>query len=271
MSEDKEIGAQRRVGSVRHAAAILRHLEEIGAGAGVNSISRSLDISPSSCFNLLKTLTDEHLVDFDKATKLYSLGPAAVALGRRALDPQGAFELVRQRLEALADKHQATMGLWRPRRGDQFILVGYADSAAAFRIHLTVGQRLPNATGAAGRCILAFSGLDEAAIYRQIAVVKWGDPPEPAKYVAELDVVRERGWAIDEGQFLRGVTTIAAPAFGRTGSAEYIVTATSFTGQHPPERLAAIAEDLRATGAWLASRLFSTMTAVRKKDPRAKR
>lgn len=264
MTENSEDAAQRRVGSVRNAAAILRHLQEIGAGIGVNAIARALRISPSSCFNLLKTLVDETLVDFDSATKQYSLGAGAIVLGRRALDPYGAFELVRQRLEAMADKHQVTVGLWRPRRGDQLVLVGYADSAAAFRIHLTVGQRLPIASGAAGRCVMAFSDFDSAAIRRSLEKVKWAEVPNPKKYIADLEMIRQRGYAIDEGQFIKGVTTLAAPGITPAEAIEYIVTATMFTGQYPHDRMLLISEDLRATAGWLVERLFGN-TGTRRK------
>ncbi|MBM4232017.1 MAG: IclR family transcriptional regulator [Gammaproteobacteria bacterium] len=264
MTKHSQDAAQRRVGSVRNAAAILRYLQEIGAGIGVNAIARTLRISPSSCFNLLKTLVDETLVDFDNETKRYSLGTGAIILGRRALDPYGAFELVRQRLESMADKHQVTVGLWRPRRGDQLVLVGYADSAAAFRIHLTVGQRLPIASGAAGRCVMAISPLDSGAIRRWLDKVKWAEAPNPKKYLAELDAVRQRGYAIDEGQFIKGVSTLAAPGVTPVGAIEYIVTATMFTGQYPHERMLLIAEDLRATAKWLVERLFDNTNTIRK-------
>lgn len=255
-AEEKE-APQRRVGSVRDAIAILRHLESLeGAAAGVNRIARALDIGPSSCFNLLKTLVDEHFVDFDQTTKLYSLGPGAIALGRRALDPSGAFALIRQRLEAFSDRHQATTGLWRTRRGDQFILVGFAESAAAFRIHLSVGQRLPNATGAGGRCVMAFSQLDDAAIRRRFNTVKWGSTPDFDTYLAEVKETRSTHWAIDVGHFLRGVTTIAAPSLNANGTPEFVVAATVFTGQYPRDRLEAIAKDVRAQADWLAARLF---------------
>jgi DNA-binding IclR family transcriptional regulator len=247
---------QRRVGSVRDAIAILRHLERIGGGEGVNRIARSLDLSPSSCFNLLKTLVAEQFVDFDDATKLYSLGPGAIALGRRALDPAGAFELFRPRLEALADKHSVTAGLLRLRRGEQLILVGLAESPAAYRIHMSPGQRLPAATGAGGRCVMAFSHLDEASVRRRFDAVKWADPPPFETYIAEVEAARVDGWAIDEGHFLTGVTTIAAPCLNASGAPEYVVTATLFTGQHPQERLLAIAEEVRAQADWLATRLF---------------
>lgn len=258
-AESSGADGQRRVGSVQNAAAILRHLEAIGIGVGVNPIARALDLSPSSCFNLLKTLADEQLVDFDRATKLYSLGPGAITLGRRALDPRGSFELIRQRLEALADRYQVTAGLWRPRRGDQFTLIGYAECAATFRIHLTVGQRLPSAAGAGGRCIMAFSKLSDQAVLRRIDEVKWGDAPDPGAYLADLELVRKRGWAIDDGRFIRGMSTLAAPAL-RNDSVEFILSATMFTGQIEPARVQTLADELVANGKWLSARLFGPGT-----------
>lgn len=250
---------QRRVGSVRDAIAILRHLESLEGAAGVNRIARALDLGPSSCFNLLKTLVDEQFVDFDQNTKLYSLGPGAIALGRRALDPIGAFELIHQRLEAIADRHSMTIGLSRPRRGEQLVLVGLAESAAAFRIHLSVGQRLPIAGGAGGRCMMAFSELDDSEIRRRFNTVKWGKQPDFKSYLAEVRKTAERHWAIDEGNYIAGVTTVAAPCLNTNGTPAYVITATMFAGQHPRDRLETIAKDIRTQAEWLATRLFKVV------------
>ena len=258
MAEDAEIARvpQRRVGSVKDAITILRYLDSRETPVGVNQIARDLDLSPSSCFNLLKTLVDEQFVDFDGMTKLYSLGSGSITLGRRALDPKGTFEMVRERLEALADRRSVTAGLWRPRRGDQLILIGFAESAAAFRIQLSVGQRLPIATGASGRCVMAFSQLDEAEIRRRFAAVKWGQTPDFKAFLSDLAEARANHWAIDESNFVKGVTTVASPCLGPEGTTEYVVTATMFTGQYPRGRLEQIADELRGQAEWLRARLF---------------
>ena len=78
-AEKKEQGAP-KVGSITHAFAILRHLSTATAPEGVTTIARSLGISPSSCFNILKTLAAEEYVDFNPQTKAYTLGWAPVVL-----------------------------------------------------------------------------------------------------------------------------------------------------------------------------------------------
>jgi DNA-binding IclR family transcriptional regulator len=254
--EEREQSAQRRVGSVKAAVAILRHLVRTGSAMGVNALARALDISPSSCFLLLKTLVDERLLDFDPVSKLYSLGPGAIALGRGAIDPAGSFALVRTKLEELAVAHDATVGLWRLRLAEQLIVVGFAESTATTRIHITVGHRVPIAAGAAGRCALAFSRSDPQSIAGRLAAVRWANTPDLQTYVKDLEKVRERGWAIDEGGFLQGVTTIAAPVLNAEGLLELCLTATTFIGQHDAARQQLIAMGLQDIGRWLSERLF---------------
>ena len=88
-----------RVGSVTSTIAILRLLATVDQPIGVNAIARRLELTPSSCFNILKTLVEEDFVNCDPETKAYSLGGGVIAIARRALDPAEAFELVRARAE----------------------------------------------------------------------------------------------------------------------------------------------------------------------------
>ncbi|ATE64703.1 IclR family transcriptional regulator [Rhizorhabdus dicambivorans] len=254
--EEREKAAQRRVGSVKAAISILRHLEKTGSAMGVNALARALDISPSSCFLLLKTLADEQFLDFNPATKHYSLGPGAIALGRSAIDPAGSFALARTKLEEVAAAHDVTVCLWRLRLSEQLIAVGVAESVATTRIHITTGHRLPIAAGAAGRCALAFSKSDAQSIVARMASVRWANTPDLETYMHDLEKTRERGWAIDEGDFLHGVTTVAAPVLNKQGLPELCLAATMFNGQHDSARQQLIAKSLQEVGSWLSERMF---------------
>src|SRR3546814_3311432 len=59
------------VGAVVNAAAILRHLGASEEPQGVTAIAQALSLSASSCFNILRTLAAEDLVEFDSRRKLY--------------------------------------------------------------------------------------------------------------------------------------------------------------------------------------------------------
>jgi len=252
--EDGQAGP--RVGTVATTIAILRLLSKVGQPIGVNAIARRLDRSPSSCFNILKTLMAEGFVEVDPETKAYSLGSGMIAIARRALDPNATFELLRNRIEDFAGKRSLTMGLWRVLRRSRIMLVGYVASATSMRIHLTVGQRLPWLIGGAGRCIAATTNLPKGQIADEFAKLRWQEPLSLESYLEQVELARQRGWGLDEGYFVRGVTTIATPIVDSSGTVRYCLVATMFAGQHPRESFDGIAKEMQDISAW-ASRSLS--------------
>src|SRR3546814_3412852 len=96
------------VGAVVNAAAILRHLGASEELQGVTAIAQALSLSASSCFNILRTLAAEDLVEFDSRRKLYSLGLGLYDIARQSLSRSEPFALARTRLQDLADRYSLT-------------------------------------------------------------------------------------------------------------------------------------------------------------------
>ena len=59
---------------VVNAVRILRYLTHTGAPERAADIARHLSINPSTCFNILRTLVAEDVVDFNGRSKTYSAG-----------------------------------------------------------------------------------------------------------------------------------------------------------------------------------------------------
>lgn len=226
------------VSSVVHALKILRHLSEAKEAEGVSAIGRQLGISPSSCFNLLQTLVAEEFASFDPARKTYSIGPELARLARRreAGDPVVAAAL--PHIEQLAARYSVASGLWRLAESRRLVLVAVAESDVATRLHMTPGQRLPRLIGAIGRCVAAYAGLSEKQLAAEFARLRWERPPTLGRYKREIAAVPKRGWAIDEGDFMRGLTTIAAPIKDSRGAVRYCIANTLFTGQFDADEIA---------------------------------
>jgi IclR family transcriptional regulator, acetate operon repressor len=233
------------VSSVVQAMAILRHLGSLSGGAGVTDIARATGINPSSCFNVLRTLLLGEMVGFDPATKHYTLGSGAVALARRALGRDALVRLARAPMAALAERHDVAVGLWRVTERDRLILIELAESAAATRIHMMVGQRQPAAAGAAGRAVLAARDIGSDGIVAAYAGVRWRHAPGEAAFVAQVQDARTRGWAEDHGNINHGIATVAAPVTSRTGEVRFVLSASTFSGSESEEGLAAIGAVLR--------------------------
>lgn len=239
------------VGSVVHAIAILRYLGPVPDGRGVNAIARDLGISPSSCFNLVKTLAAERLLLFDPATKRYALGPGIAELAQPSRG-ENILSAAAPAMRDIADRFDVACGLWRLAASERLILVALSESVAATRIHMVVGQRQPLYAGAAGRAVAAATGASHSSIAAGIAAVRWQENPDIEHYVTELETTRRRGWALDRDQLLRGVTSVAATIGTADGAARFVLSCTMFSGQHGDDMISAIGEATREAAGQLS-------------------
>jgi DNA-binding IclR family transcriptional regulator len=228
------------VGSVVNALAILRHLAT-AEPLGVNALARVLGLSPSSCFNILKTLVAEGFAEFDPETKTYRLGTAPGRLFGSGADLADWTRAMRDALAQLAQEFSITCGLWEVRAG-RLVLVEVAESPLATRIHLTLGQRLPAHIGAMGRCIAARERLSLEEVAAIVSELRWQAPPTPERYYRDMRQAVARGWSVDEGNYLRGVTTVAAAVGDPAGRVRYCLTSTLFSGQFASAEITRIGE-----------------------------
>jgi DNA-binding IclR family transcriptional regulator len=232
------------VGALAAGLKLLRHLARLQAPAGVSQLARDLDLNPSTCFNLLKTLVHEELVNFDPATKTYRIGLGLVAMARGALEPASYAKLVRPHLEAIAARHRVTATLWQRMGEDRVVLVDRADNDSAMRVHMNIGQRLPMYIAALGRCMAASSGMTQAALRKQFARLRWQDAPSFDTYWKQVEQARARGFAVDEGHYVRGVTTVSSAVAGPQGAPVMAISAVGFSAQFKGAELRALCEDL---------------------------
>jgi DNA-binding IclR family transcriptional regulator len=244
------------VGSVVQAIAVLRHLGSLERPQGVTAIAGRLGLSPSSCFNILKTLAAEELATFDPETRAYGLGPGAIELARAALGRDEVARVARSGMDRIAADHDVAVGLWRLGGGDRLTLTALAESEASARIHLVIGQRQPAVAGATGRAVLAARAVSDDEIREACRIVRWQHAPKPADYVAQVREARNCGWAIDIDQIIRGMTTVASTIADEEGRVRFCLSASTFTGRETPQRIAAIGETVRVAAAGIARSIY---------------
>jgi DNA-binding IclR family transcriptional regulator len=233
-----------RVGAVANAIAILKSLGQI-APAGVNALARSAGVSPSSCYNILKTLVSEGLVEFDLVRKTYSPGAGLYALVPPSDDGRAVFARYAPLFERFAERHAATVALWRVVASERLVLVGFAENSQATRIHMTVGQRLPMLAGAGGRCIASALRLSVAETEERFARLRWDNPPSFRAYLRQLADTRRQGWALDDGAFLAGITTVSVAILDSRKHPTFLIGASFFRGQRPDSEFARIGGELK--------------------------
>jgi DNA-binding IclR family transcriptional regulator len=92
-----------------------------------------------------------------------------------------------------------------------------AAQGAGFQLNVQVGSRFPALISATGRCIAAWGNYSPAELEPRFAKLRWEEPPSFAEWQAQVAETREQGFGIDEGNYIAGVTLVAAPVWKGVG------------------------------------------------------
>ncbi|QDY70277.1 IclR family transcriptional regulator [Qingshengfaniella alkalisoli] len=209
--EDPPQTTKRQVPAVTRAVAILRFLARSNVPVGVNPIARELELVPSTCLHILRVLQDEGLVEFDSHAKRYSIGIGILPLARAALRKNTFATMIQPHLSDLSSRFGVTTIATQIAEPRQMVVIALSQSSLPFRLQVDLGSRFPLLISATGRLFAAFSDLNEHDLAAEFKKLVWDHPPSFGEWRTEVDAARTRGYAIDEGTYISGVTVVAVP------------------------------------------------------------
>jgi DNA-binding IclR family transcriptional regulator len=245
----------RQVPAVTRAVAILRLLGRSEGPLGLNAIARALELVPSTCLHILRVLVAEELVAFDRETKRYHLDAGLLTLARSALRGTGFAELAQPELDRLSRRHGVTAIGVQVVELEHIVVVAISRSDHAVRLHVDIGSRFPALLSAPGRCIAAFGGHSWRALERHFRALRWDRPPALEAWRADVETTRVDGYAVDEGDYLKGVTVIAAPVRAVAGAVSHVVVLVGVIEQVREIGVEALARELAAVADGLSRKL----------------
>ncbi|WP_137822498.1 IclR family transcriptional regulator [Pseudomonas sp. D(2018)] len=241
---------------VVNAIRILRHLSQAGAPERSVDIARLLSINPSTCFNILRTLVMEDVVDFNPMSKRYSAGLGLARLVGQLVTQGQRVQLVKPLLQEFAARMRVTITLWQRMGADRIVIVSSAASPTDVRIDMAEGQRFPMLMGASGRLFSTQLDLYTSEFEAIYEGIRWARPLPIETYREEVRLAAERGWAIDDGYFSVGILAVAAPVYSPEGAIDYTVSAVMFRGQRDDEGIRELAGAITEFCSELADVLF---------------
>jgi DNA-binding IclR family transcriptional regulator len=246
--------------SLDKAIDVLEHLHDAGTARGITEIANALDVPKSSAHRLLKTLVRRGFAEQDAAGR-YRGGPALIALGLGALDREPIAAIARPVLESEAASLGETVFLTAP-RGREIVVLDKAEGQGFLRAAPRVGQPVPLAATAVGRLALAFA--PERFSLAAQAPVAYTAATQLALDSVRDAIARARsdGFAINRGEWIEGLSVVAAPIFG---AAEPPVFAGAIAVAAPTARLDALGPLTIARRAAAAAHTISLRLAGR--DP----
>lgn len=242
----------REVPAVRRATDILWHLGKHGNGQTLSMIARDLEIIPSTCLHILRELMRARLVSFEETSKLYTLGLGVLELPR-SMNRHNIFihaaqpylnQLVRE-LNVSATALQL----------DSTDMVVVAESTPTGGIAGLVGSRVVCLSSSVGRLVAAHSGWNTTTLREQFNLVRWQAAPDFQDWLIEVRAADRRGYAVDNGEFRRGITSIAAPIIARSGRMTRAISINIVSAQLDRKRIPKYAKTVKETAQAIVAHL----------------
>ena len=205
--------AAERVQSVDRAFQLLEHLADGGASLSLSELSQQADLPMPTIHRLLQALIGQGYVR-QESTKRYALGPRLIRLGDAASRNLGSW--VRPYLERLVDEFGETTNM-AILEGVACVYVAQVASTNTVRMFTEVGRVVPLHSTGVGKALLS-ELTDEDVVERLHGAGMSRATPTTitttSEMLAELRVIRDRGFAVDEGEQEVGVRCLAVPISG---------------------------------------------------------
>jgi IclR family acetate operon transcriptional repressor len=211
--------AVRHVAAVERAFVVLDALAD-GGELGTNEIARRTGINASTVSRLLATLASARFVEHVPESGRYRLSLRLIELGNAVLGRLDLRALARRHLQALVQETGETATLSAPGEHDA-ITVDFAHSSSVVQSVAQLGRPSVGHATAAGKVMLAFGEVELPA--EPFTAFTPRTITTRSALVAELELVRKRGFAAAREEREEGLAAIAAPVRDSSGELAGII------------------------------------------------
>jgi IclR family acetate operon transcriptional repressor len=244
--------------AVERALNILEAAAQRRDGLTNSEISRKLGIPKSSASYILRTLERRGYLRRDAETARYRLGLKILSLGG---DAQGNLDLADVALpfmRALGEKIHLTVHLAVLDQGEA-VYIEKVEAPGFFKVNTWVGRRMFLHSTSVGKCLMAWLPKQEVeTIVKQHGLKK--RTPETitnmTKLLAELEHVKQAGYAVDDEENSLGARCLGAPIFDATGNVTAAIGASGTLTQMDESSMPKIVEALKETARRVSRQLL---------------
>jgi IclR family pca regulon transcriptional regulator len=199
------------VQSLERGLAVIRAFGAEEPELSLSDVARRTGLTRAAARRFLLTLTDLGYVRTDG--KQFALTPRVLDLGYAFLSSLTLPEVAEPHLERLAAELRESSSV-SVLDGDEIVYVARVPTSRIMRVAINVGTRFPAYATSMGRVLLAGLSESELTAYLDRAEIR----PLTTRAIdnaedlaAELDRVREQGYALVDQELEEGLRSIAVP------------------------------------------------------------
>jgi IclR family KDG regulon transcriptional repressor len=251
--------------SVKKAFAILSAISSSKDGLGVSELARDLNMAKSTVHGMTSALEEVGAVMRDPQTKRFKLGFTLFEIGRSAYSQIDLKTSARPVMEKLMGKTQTSVFLgilnW-----DHVTVLDIVESRQDFKITAPVGTTIPLMAGAVGKAFLASMGEEQA-----LKILKSKELPRFTKnsivdsesYYEEIKQVGQKGYAIDDEEYILGVRAVASPLMG-LGQLKSAIWVVGLKASLDDQKMKSIADEVQKAAGEISRRIQDQLMSNRK-------
>ena len=199
---------------IKKAFDVLGLIVEKNRSLGVTEISKTLALSKSTVFGILKSLQDLGFITKSKASKRYAVGPELFRLSKKVLQGGLLTAIARPYLEKLAEEIDESVFFCIKEKDNDIIKVFESiETGKKLKISSPVGTKLPITSSVLGKVFLSPMKNEDIRSF----LVDRGLPKytkysitDIDKFIEEIEKTRQKGYGIDLEEYLIGVRALAA-------------------------------------------------------------
>ena len=202
----------RGLSTVEQALAVLSHISGSPEPETLTQLARVHGTSKSRMHRILVTLREAGFVSREARTARYQLGPMCGALAARAHAGNSLTEACLPAIRSLWRKTGETV-LLVAYQNERAIVVSQTESPRSVLARFELGESLPVHAVSAGKVLLAARTDEEIEriVARGLERFTTATCVDPDKLWAEIAEIRRLGYAMNRGEYRRGVGGVAAP------------------------------------------------------------
>jgi len=223
MSLEKRFASSRspasgEVTTVQRALNLLRVIGASEKPIGVNEIARRLGKHASAVSRTLATLEHNGFVEREAETGRFVLGVELIALASRLLAELDVVSVARPYLEELAEssRETASLSLWNK---IEAINIEHVLGPGSIKHVAAPGRRNPAHCTATGKAMLSQMPASTLEDVLAVGLVSYTERTitDVDMLERELSSIRARGYAVNVGEFIPEIASIAAVIHDRRG------------------------------------------------------
>jgi len=205
--------------AVLKALTILESFDAEHPAQSLSDLSRRLGIAKASAFRNLNALEKRGYVTKSQRDGTYSLGVRILELARRFLDQNHLLSIGSSHLAELSRTTGETSHL-AVLDGFEVVYVDVSQGSQLIRAVVSRGDRLSAHCVASGKAILAHSPREKVMEFlaRGLKSLTPRTISSPDDFITDLELIRERGYATNIGEWSDDVSAIACPVFSHQGN-----------------------------------------------------